>query len=548
MAARRTGGSVTAFSGKVEVGQGSGDALRALVAEALRVAPEAVEVVLGDTDVCPYDFGTFGSRTAPDSAPLLAGAAAEARRLLDTGTGQRLVVVEPSGTIALPSHPSIGSDAVAVVTGASVFPSDVERPNMLTVRQQSLEGPCTHVDGADLADYLRDHPIEAQGWEEATEEVRGDVESALGCASLRLDGTYTTSYLAHAPLETHAAVAEWEGERLTVWTGTQRPFGVREQLAEALGLDEEQVRVIAPRAGGGFGGKHSGEVALEAARLARTAARPVRVHWSRKDEFLRGYLRPAAVIDVRAGALADGTLVAWDFLDVNAGTAALASPYLVEHLRLRYQPADSPLAQGSYRALAATANNFARESHLDELAALVDADPVDYRLRHLDDDRLKTVVEAAAEHAHWGRPGLGIAAGIEKGARVATCAAIEQHDNGEPIVTRIVTALDCGGIIDRANLANQVEGATIMGLAAALFEGIELADGTIQNASFATYRVPRFHDVPRIDVVLIDRPDATPAGAGETPIIAVAPAITNAIRTITGKRPTTLPLRRQLAE
>jgi CO/xanthine dehydrogenase Mo-binding subunit/aerobic-type carbon monoxide dehydrogenase small subunit (CoxS/CutS family) len=534
-------GTVTAFSGKVDVGQGSGDSLRALVAEGVGVAAGGVEVVLGDTDLCPYDFGTFGSRTTPDSAPLLAAAAAEARRLVDARSEQRLAVIEAPGTMALPSGPPPRRDAAGIVTGAVVFPSDVERPGMLARSPAGPEPPRTDVGDAGLADYLRAHPVEAEGWEQASEEARGDVEAALEDAAMRLDATYATAYLAHAPLETHAAVAEWEGDRLTVWTGTQRPFGVREQLAEALGLDDEQVRVIAPRAGGGFGGKHTGEAAVEAARLAREAGRAVRVHWTRRDEFLLGYVRPAAVIDVRAGALADGTLCAWDFLDLNAGAAAIAFPYGVEHLRVRFRPTDSPLAQGSYRALAATANTFARESHLDELALLAAADPVEYRLRHLDDLRLAAVVEAAAERSRWGRRGLGIAAGLEKGSRVATCAEVELRDD-EPVVTRVVTAVDCGGIVDRQNLVNQIEGATVMGLGAALFERVELAHGAVGNASFSTYRVPRFSDVPAIDVVLVDQPDATPAGAGETPIIAVAPAVANAVRALTGERIRALPL------
>jgi isoquinoline 1-oxidoreductase len=430
---------------------------------------------------------------------------------------------------------------VGIVTGATVYPSDVERPGMLAQSPAGPEAPRTHIGDADLGGYLRGHPVEAEDWEQASEEARGDVDRGLENAPIRLDATYTTAYLAHAPLETHSAVAEWEGERLTVWTGTQRPFGVREQLAVALGLDEEQVRVIAPRAGGGFGGKHSGEAALEAARLAREEGRPVRVQWSRREEFLLGYVRPAAVIDVRAGALADGTLVAWDFLDLNAGAAAIGFPYRVEHLRVCFQPADSPLRQGSYRALAATANNFARESHLDELAVQVGADPVGYRLRHLDDDRLAAVIKAAAERSQWGRPGLGIAAGLEKGCRVATCAEVELRGD-EPVVIRVVTAVDCGGIIDRQNLVNQIEGATVMGLAGALFERVDFARGAVSNPSFSSYRLPRFQDVPAIEVILVDRPEATPAGAGETPIIAVAPAVANAIRALTGQRIRALPL------
>jgi CO/xanthine dehydrogenase Mo-binding subunit/aerobic-type carbon monoxide dehydrogenase small subunit (CoxS/CutS family) len=537
-------GSATAFTGKVDVGQGTVDALAALVAGELERTVESVGVVCGDTDVCPYDLGTFGSRSTPDVAPLLAAAAAGARRALGEGaglSGRRVEVVEEVATPKSPGGPVGRRAATAIVTGAQAYPSDRDRPGSITVRPAREAESRPEPAEDELAEYLRSHPAEPESWEGTGEESEGDVENALAEAPLRLDATYTTSFLAHAPLETRAAVAEWHGDALTVWTGTQRPFGVREQLAEALELEEEQIRVIAPVAGGGFGGKHTADAALEAARLAREQGRPVRVHWTREDEFRLGYVRPAAVIDVRAGALDDGTLVAWDFVDVNAGAAGLPIPYRVDDWRVRFQPAESPLPQGSYRALAATANNFARESHLDELAGLAGADRLELRLRLLDDNRLRAVLEAAAERAGWGeREGrsLGIAAGLEKGAYVATCAEVAGG-----AVTRIITAFDCGAVLDPDNLANQIEGATVMGLGAALFERVRFEGSTIQNASLTAYRVPRFGDVPPIEVVLLDRPDEPSAGAGEAPIVAVAPAVAAALHAETGERMRALPLR-----
>jgi CO/xanthine dehydrogenase Mo-binding subunit len=247
------------------------------------------------------------------------------------------------------------------------------------------------------------------------------------------------------------------------------------------------------------------------------------------------------VIDVRAGTLADGTLAAWDFVNVNAGAAGLPIPYRVADWRVRFQPAESPLPQGSYRALAATANNFARESHLNELAELAGVDPLELRLRLLDDERLRAVLMAAAERAGWNERGarsLGIAAGIEKSGRVATCAEVSGS-----VVTRIVTAFDCGAVLDPDNLTNQIEGATVMGLGAALFERIRFKGSTILNASLTAYRVPRFGDVPPIEVVLLDRPDEPSAGAGEAPIVAVTPAVAAALHAETGERLRSLPLR-----
>ncbi|HVT67431.1 MAG TPA: molybdopterin cofactor-binding domain-containing protein, partial [Trebonia sp.] len=276
---------------------------------------------------------------------------------------------------------------------------------------------------------------------------------------------------------------------------------------------------------------------------------PVKVAWSREEEFRWGYLRPAAVIDVDASADAPGRLTGWSFTNINSGRAGIDTPYRVPGQRIVFQPADSPLPQGSYRALAATANTFARESHMDELARLTGADPLKFRLDHLDDDRLAEVLRRAADRIGWDqryqRPaghGLGLACGFEKGGRVATAAEVRVDDDGTLHVLRLVTAFDCGAVIDPANLANQVEGATVMGLGGALFERVDFADGVIRNASLSQYRVPRLPDVPRVEAILVDRPDQPSAGGGETPIIAVAPALANAIRAAVGTRLRSLPL------
>jgi CO/xanthine dehydrogenase Mo-binding subunit/aerobic-type carbon monoxide dehydrogenase small subunit (CoxS/CutS family) len=403
---------------------------------------------------------------------------------------------------------------------------------------------------ADLESHLRAHPVTVEGWDGGFRDETGDVDRALASAPVRLDATYTTAYIAHQPLETRAALAHWAGDRLTVWTGTQRPFGVREELAEALGIGEEQVRVIVPPTGGAYGGKHTGECALEAARLARAAGRPVKVRWTREEETTWGYFRPAAVIDIRSGARTDGTLTAWEFTNLNSGGRAIEPPYRVSNRRITYQPADSPLLQGSYRALSATANTFARESHVDELAHRLGVDPVEWRLHHLTDDRLAAVLQAAADRAGWmpdvhadaGGRGMGIACCVEKDSRVATCVEVRAAP-GDPLeILRIVTAFECGAILDPANLANQVEGALVMGLGGALFEAIQFADGRVTSAAQSQYQVPRFHDLPPIEVVLLNRPDLPSAGAGETPIVALAPAIANAIFAACGVRLRSLPL------
>lgn len=632
-----TDGVITAFTGKAEAGQGTRTALGLLVAEELAVPPGMVRVTMGDTDVSPFDLGTFGSRSMPHAAPPLRAAAAAAFRLItetaadrfglppgsltaDNGliagpdgaptasygelvAGLRRVEVVPSDAPVTPAadwrqagRPTRAARAGDVVTGGKLFPSDLRLDGMLhgcvlhppahgatlvsadTTAAAAIPGVSVVSEGGllgvvapdrhaastaldairaewatrpgprpdVLAQYLRDHPVHSEGWGGAFLEAQGDTDKALGNGAVRLDATYQTAYVAHVPLEPRAAVARWDGGQLTVWAATSTPFRARRELAADLGLDEDSVRVIVPDFGGGFGGKHGSAVALEAAVLARAAGQPVKVQWSRYDEFIAGYLRPAAVIDVASSADAAGQLTAWSFTNINSGTPGIATPYRVEHKRLAYQPADSPLAQGSYRALAATANNFARESHMDELAAAVGADPVAFRLRHLDDERLAAVLEAAAAEIGWPGPdgiGTGIALGHEKGGRIATAAQVQVSDDGTVTILRLVTAVDCGAIVNPDGLLNQVEGCVVMGLGPALFERIDFDGGRILNGSMAEYRVPRLADVPAdVKVILVDRPDEPSAGGGEAPILGVAPAIANAIFRACGIRLRSMPL------
>lgn len=402
---------------------------------------------------------------------------------------------------------------------------------------------------ADLADWLRSHPAEQHGWGGAFRHEEGDVDAALAAGPLRLAATYCAAYIAHVPLEPRSALARWQDGRLTVWVGTSTPFRARSELADVLRVPESQIQVIVPDFGGGFGGKHGATVALEAARLSRAAGRPVRVQWSREEEFRCGYLRPAAVIDVASSADESGQLTGWSFTNINSGQAGILAPYRIPAQRIAYQPAQSPLPQGSYRALAATANHFARESHLDELARLAGADPLTFRLRHLTDGRLAEVLRTAASRiggsgtaGNTGNRGTGLACGIEKGGRVATAAEVEVAAGGGLRVLRLVTAFDCGAVVSPATLAGQVEGATMMALGGALFEHIDFAGGRILNASMSAYRVPRLPDLPEVEAVLLDQPGEPSAGGGETPMVAVAPAIANAIFDAAGIRLRSLPL------
>jgi isoquinoline 1-oxidoreductase len=245
----------------------------------------------------------------------------------------------------------------------------------------------------------------------------------------------------------------------------------------------------------------------------------------------------------------DGRLAAWEFHNYNSGASGISTPYAVANQRIEYHPVRSPLRQGSYRGLAATANHFARESHMDSLAHAVGVDPLEFRLKNLEDERLRAVFEAGAKAFGWPakrmRPGqgFGLGGGVEKGGYLATFAEVSfDRGPGAVRVLRVTTAFECGAIVNPDGLRNQVMGATVMALGGALFEAIEFENGRITNPRFSQYRVPRFHDVPRIEVMLLDRKDLPSAGAGETPIVGLAPAIANALFDATRIRVRSLPL------
>ena len=483
-----------------------------------------------------------------------------------------------------------------LVTGGHKFPSDITRPGMLygkVLRAPSFGAKLVSIDlspakamkavvavqdgsfvgvaaptsfGAQQAlDAIArtakwetvPHPSSKELFDHLRRRAQGGVPKnsfteELAAAKKRLRQTYHVPYVQHAPLEPRVAVAEWNDGKLTVWTGTQAPFGYHSELARTFRLANDQVRVIVPDFGSGFGGKHSGEVAVEAARLARAAGKPVSLRWTREEEFTWAYFRPAGVIDVEATLDEKGRLTSWYFININSGGSAVETPYHAGRANCRTIGSDSPLRQGSYRALASTANNFARESFMDELAAAAETDPLDFRLNHLENPRLRAVLEEAAKRFNWRervkqkQPGVGVglACGTEKGSFVAACVEVTIDAARRQIaVRRVCEVFECGAILNPDNLVSQTQAGIIMGLGPALREEMRFANGTMQNASFGRYRVPRFSDVPELDLHFLNRPDLPSVGGGETPLIAIAPAIANAVFHATGARIHEMPLR-----
>jgi isoquinoline 1-oxidoreductase len=645
-------GGITVLTGKVEMGQNIRTSLAQAVAEELHVSVPMIRMVMGDTDLTPFDMGTFGSRTTPTMAPQLRKAAAAAREALielaaeqlnvepasvkivdarfvnhdkskslslaEVAKGRKLVKLIPQDiattepkywTIAGTSVTKV--DARNFVTGRHQYTSDIKREGMLygkVVRPATFNAALISADSktaeampgvkvvhdgnfigvaasdqqtanraagviavdwkspgqpgnAELFDLLRKPPTDRRGvggeGGGGGSRPQGSIADGLAAADKKLEQTYTVAYIAHAPLEPRAAVAEWKDDKLTVWTGTQRPFGVRSELAEAFHLSETKVRVIVPDTGSGYGGKHTGECAIEAARLARATGKPVKLVWTREEEFTWAYFRPAGVIDIKSGVKSDGTITAWEFHNYNSGASGIQIKYEIPNTDIQFHPSNSPLRQGSYRGLAATANHFARETNIDELAHSVNMDPLAFRLKNIKDDRMRNVLEAAAKTFGWGQTkpaaghGLGISCGFEKNGYLATCAevAIEKTsgkvtDKNTSLVriVRVVAAFDCGAVVNPVHLKNQIEGSITQAIGGALFESIQFENGKILNPKFSSYRLPRFIDMPKIDVVLLDRKDTPSAGAGETPIVGLAPAVGNAIFNATGVRLRSLPL------
>ncbi len=615
-----TDGRITVFTGKAEVGQNARTSITQAAAEELRVSPESITVTMADTDLVPYDMGTFGSRTTPTMIPQVRRAAAAARLALVQLASEKWHV-DPASLHAEDGRLSGGSafatygelakgqpldkpisgdvvltapadwkvlgtslkkvDGDGIVTGRHQFASDITRPGMLyakVLRPPSYGATIASIDTSKAGampgvQFVRDgefvgvaaptlrgaqkalDAIEVT-WREKPGPANADLPKLLKTADppttatgeRAFKGAYSCAYIAHVPLEPRAALADWDGQKMTVYTGTQRPFAVKDEVANATGLPARQVRLIVPDTGSGYGGKHTGEAAVETARIAKATGKPVKLVWTRREEMTWAYFRPAGIVEISSGCAMDGKLTAWTHDNYNSGPSAIDTPYAVTDKRTQFHEGNSPLRQGSYRSLAACFNTFARETHMDELAHGFGQDPLAFRLKNITEPRLKAVLEAAGEKFGWGKSkapsghGFGIACGTEKGSYVAV--AVEAAVTGKEVrLIRAVIAYECGAILNPDLLKNQVVGALIMGIGGALFESVEFGDGKIVNSRLSAYRVPRYRDLPEIECVLLDRKDLPSVGAGETPIIGIAPAIGNAIFNATGTRLRSMPMK-----
>jgi nicotinate dehydrogenase subunit B len=430
-----------------------------------------------------------------------------------------------------------------------VHPTSDGAAAALAAVKAEFSSPPASVTDATIFEHLKAQPGQPRAIEQ-----RGDLAAGAALASLKFEETYFTPYIAHAAIETHSAVAQVGADDVTVWVSTQRPFGVQGEVARAVGVPDEGVRVITPFVGGGFGGKSAGPQAVEAARLAKFAGAPVQVVWTRDEEFFLDTFRPAAYVTITSGLGAAGKIVSWDYHVRFAGERSSEMIYDAPHVRTLSTGSfggggPHPFGTGAWRGPGSTTNIFARESHIDTMAARAGIDPVEFRLKNLANPRLIRTLKAAADRFKWtpapapSRRGCGVALLDYLNTCVAAMAEISvDRATGGVRVLRVTVAQDLGQAVNPEGIRAQMEGCVVMGLSSVLSEEIHFEGGDVKNRSFSGYDLTRFSQVPAIELVLVDNPELAPQGCGEPTVTAMAAVIANALFDATGARITRLPL------
>ncbi len=631
-------GRVSLFCSKIEMGQGIITSMAQMLAEELDVSLDSIDMVMGDTRLCPWDSGTTGSRSTKYYGPPLRRAGAEARAILLQMASEQLKLkpdrlVVTNGVVSdkvnaetkvtyaelvkgkqidrqlskvpiksVSEHtvcgkPTKRTDARAKVTGEAKFTSDIiltgmlyakvlrppshdatlisvdvsktanitgvivieeddliavlhEKPEMaeyaLALISAKWDVPEPKVDNQTIFDYLKKAAPDGRVYVE-----NGSLPDGRAEAKQRVESEFYNHYVAHAPSEPYAVLAHVEEEQVTVYASTQAPFRVRQTAAETLEIPEENVHVITPFVGGGFGGKKSGQQISEAVKLSKITGHPVQLAWTRKEEFFYDAFRPAAVVQLESGFNEEGQITFWECDILFTGSRSSEPIYNIPHFRVKTRNRSSvhPFRTGAWRGPGSNTNVFAMESHTDILALAAGMDPLVFRMKNLRDERMIRVLKAAANkfgHSFDKSPsgmGYGISCTNYLNTYVATIAHVSVNKStGKVKVERVVCAQDMGEIINPQGAKLQVEGGITMGLSAALSEEIEFRGGIIQTKNFDSYQITRFSDTPMIDVILIDNPDLPPQGCGEPAITTVGAALANAIFDAVGARVYTLPM------
>ncbi len=665
-------GTVTAFSGKVELGTGVRTALAQIVADELDVPFERVHMVMGDTARTPDEGFTAGSMTISSGGSALRNAAAEARLAMLEMASERLdadvsELAVHDGVIAVAGRPE-RSTSYAELMGGKAFnrlvtgnapvklaqqyrlvgqavprvdipPKFSGRPSFIQdfavsgmlharlVRPPSSSAKLVSLDESSVKDVpglvkvvqrgnfvgvvaeREEQAIQAAQrlkveWSETpamppmkdlfthlrslpTQDTvlidSGEVEAAIAGSMRQVRAEYHLPYQAHASIGPSCAVADVSKGQLTVWCSSAGPYPLRGSIAQLVGQPPEKVRVIHMEGAGSYGQNGADDAAADAVVLSQAVGRPVRLQWTRQDEFVWEPKAPAMVMEVQAGLDEQGRITAWDYhvwspshvararvaaqlvtAQLIAGQPAPAGRFSLgaernaptnytlprQRITVHFLPT-SPLHTSAMRSLGGAENTFANETFMDEVAAAAGADALEYRLRYLDDPRAKEVLQAAAEKAGWDprpsprprqtglREGRGVAfARYENDEALVACIAQVQVDpeSGVVSVKRIVVAHDCGLIINPDGLKNQIEGNVIQSLSRALKEEVQFNEYHITSVDWESYPILKFSEVPEVDIVLINRPDQPALGAGEPSTVTTAAAVGNAIFDAAGVR------------
>ena len=631
-------GKVTCMIGKIEMGQGIITSFPQMVADELDTPLESIKMVMGDTELCPYDAGTWGSLSTRSLGPAMLAAVAEARLVLLSmgaeylGVSPEEVTVE-DGVIFIKNKKnkkvSFGeltkgkkvekflevkpkakdfseyrirgksfkhADGIVKVKGEAMYSGDFRMPGMLyakilrppshgatlvsadTSEAEKLDGitivrdkeivAVLHPDfekaEAALAKIKAEYKFDEMKVDDKTvfkhqlefpSESRvvkssGDIATGKSSSDLIFESEFHNSYVAHAPMEPHTALAFMEGDKMVVRASTQTPFGTQDSIARELGLGLDKVRVIAPFLGGGFGGKSAFRQAVEAARLAKLTGKPIMVQWSRQEEFFYDNFRPAAVIKITSGTDKAGKISLWDYHEYFAGARGSDTIYDVPNAKTTSYSSREvhPFATGAWRAPGNNTNTYARESQIDMMAAKLGIDPLDFRLKNLKDERMIGVLKAVAELFGWtpakspsGR-GVGIACGFDAGSYVAHMAEVSvDKTTGKVKVIRVACAQDMGYCINPQGSIIQMEGCIMMGMGYALTEEVKFTGGDIHTSNFSDYQIPVFSWMPKIQTKILDKNEA-PQGGGEPAIICMGGVLANAVFDATGARLFQLPM------
>jgi len=634
-------GSVTAHTGRTELGQGLKTVLSDIISQALEIPTQRLDLILGDTENCPDDGPTTGSgatRTvgwgywiacSKIREDLIRRAAIvldrPAKRLVyregevvDTKDASRRVAIasladgtvkvatiDPEGTYdAKKRYIDKGGPAVnaeKIVTGTLTYAGDLfpgecdyggflcppyfpqltklesvdlnaarQTPGVHAAAKASRNAwavgddfPTVHraLEAMDASWRVPRRPRTIDVEEEIragaklvkTVEDRGDAATALAASPTVLAETYITQYASQVPMETETAVARFEGDHATVWASTQSPFKARRNVAKRLRLPENKVRIIGMPVGGGFGVKDNPQAAVDAAAMAKKSGGTVKLVFSREFQFLgRGRFKEAVVADIASGVGPDGKLVARTIdlhQDEGFGTA---DTYDIPNVLTRLFHSKMPVRHGTMRGTSFVQSGFAMESHTDMVAEAAGLDPVEFRRRNVATPAFIPLLDACAEWVNYDptrsqeNRGTGFAICMHGGRQLGAAAAevTVNPATGEVRIDRLYGAFDIGTVININTLTANTKGAMMWGLGFALFEEVPTDGHRAFTRSLDDYRVPRFSDLPPLEITFLDNAvkGQAPRGCGELPVIPTVSAICNAVYRAIGVRFYTLPL------